>query len=300
MLLEHADAAQALEPSGAGLLLRTAREAQGLHIAMLAVSLKVPVKKLEALEADRYDLLPDMVFVRALAASVCRSLKIDAAPVLLALPRSQQFQIKTGDSGLNTVFEDVSGDTWSVLIAQLRKPLGIIILMIIMGILLLVFLPNEWLSSTLLVSKTEEKSQPELVVDARNSVVPELTQTSQEQIQSMNVTVSAASDAAQVPSSVVSSTPSQLPKVVTSDLNSSVNMLLTFQALGTSWVEVVDAKGVSQLRKTLLKDEVISVTGALPLSVVVGRADLVAVSVRGKPFDAVAIAKDHVARFEVK
>ena len=47
-----------LGPS-AGALLRSAREAAGLHIAALAVSLKVPVKKLEALEQDRMDLLPD-------------------------------------------------------------------------------------------------------------------------------------------------------------------------------------------------------------------------------------------------
>lgn len=61
----------------AGELLRQAREAAGLHVAALAVSMKVPVKKLEALEADRLDLLPDAVFVRALASSVCRTLKID-------------------------------------------------------------------------------------------------------------------------------------------------------------------------------------------------------------------------------
>ena len=44
----------------AGALLRQAREASGLHIAALAVLLKVPVKKLEALESDRLDLLPDI------------------------------------------------------------------------------------------------------------------------------------------------------------------------------------------------------------------------------------------------
>jgi len=49
----------------------------------------VPVRRLEALEADRYDLLTDAVFVRALASSVCRSLKIDPAQILPLLPRSQ-------------------------------------------------------------------------------------------------------------------------------------------------------------------------------------------------------------------
>ena len=45
----------------AGAMLRKARMAAGLHVAALAVSMKVPVKKLEALEGDRLDLLPDAV-----------------------------------------------------------------------------------------------------------------------------------------------------------------------------------------------------------------------------------------------
>ena len=73
----------------AGALLRDAREAQGLHVAALAVSLKVPVRQIEALEADRLDQLPDTVFARALAGSVCRQLKIDPQPVLARLPQSE-------------------------------------------------------------------------------------------------------------------------------------------------------------------------------------------------------------------
>ena len=70
----------------AGALLRQARQAKGLHIAALAVSLKVPQRKLEALEADRYGELPDATFVRALAQTVCRALKVDRAPILALLP----------------------------------------------------------------------------------------------------------------------------------------------------------------------------------------------------------------------
>ena len=74
----------------AGMLLRHAREAAGLHVDTLAANLKVPVRKLEALEEDRYDLLPDATFARALASSVCRTLKVDAQPVLERLPQGAQ------------------------------------------------------------------------------------------------------------------------------------------------------------------------------------------------------------------
>ncbi|MFA7558784.1 MAG: helix-turn-helix transcriptional regulator, partial [Hydrogenophaga sp.] len=66
--------------------LRRAREEAGLHIVALASALKVPVHKLEALEEGRYDELPDMVFARALASSVCRHLQVDPGPVLDEIP----------------------------------------------------------------------------------------------------------------------------------------------------------------------------------------------------------------------
>lgn len=72
----------------AGRLLREARESAGVQLATLAAALKVPVKKLQALESDCHDLLIDAVFVRALACSVCRSLKADPTPVLALLPLS--------------------------------------------------------------------------------------------------------------------------------------------------------------------------------------------------------------------
>ena len=71
----------------AGTLLRQAREAVGMDVSVLASALKVPVGKLQALEADDFTALPDAVFARALASSVCRALKIDAAPVLQGLPQ---------------------------------------------------------------------------------------------------------------------------------------------------------------------------------------------------------------------
>ena len=65
-----------------GELLRAAREAQGLSLDHLAATLKVTPAKLAALEDGRLDQLPDAAFARALAQTMCRVLKIDAAAVL--------------------------------------------------------------------------------------------------------------------------------------------------------------------------------------------------------------------------
>ncbi|MFG5410811.1 helix-turn-helix transcriptional regulator [Piscinibacter sakaiensis] len=92
----------------AGRLLRDAREAQGLALDGLAASMKVHVRKLELLEADRFDELPDATFTRALAQAVCRALKIDAAPVLALLPAARGHRIEQVSEGLNAPFRDRS------------------------------------------------------------------------------------------------------------------------------------------------------------------------------------------------
>lgn len=287
--------------SGAGAMLRASREAQGLHIAMLAVSLKVPVKKLEALESDRYDLLSDTVFVRALASSVCRALKIDVAPILAALPLSQIPKIKTNVSGLNATFNDSASNAGRSWLSHLSKPLAMTVLVLLVGILAIVFLPakapDDSRSASLIGEKspvalvtpgaTEMDAQPAVRSLSPASTVP-LSPSS-----SLSVDLQAATDS-QVQAPALNSS---VPFVETVAKSGGV---LTLQARGASWIEVVDAKGVLQSRKTLMKDEVLSVSGALPLTVVLGRADLVSVAVRGQPFDAVSIARDNVARFEVK
>jgi cytoskeleton protein RodZ len=106
---EVADAADTSAPS-AGRLLREARERQGLHIAALAAAIKVAPKKLELLEADRFDALPDATFTRALAQTVCRALKIDPAAVLVLLPPpTAGHRLEQVGSGLNAPFRERPG-----------------------------------------------------------------------------------------------------------------------------------------------------------------------------------------------
>ncbi|MDI9330005.1 MAG: helix-turn-helix domain-containing protein [Alphaproteobacteria bacterium] len=71
---------------GPGAMMRNTRESKGIHITLLATTLRVPVERLKSLETEQWAELPDLVFARALAMSVCRQLKIDPAPVLAAMP----------------------------------------------------------------------------------------------------------------------------------------------------------------------------------------------------------------------
>ena len=136
---EPGDAVPAGETAGS--MLRHAREAAGLHVASLAVSLKVPVRKLEALEDDRHDLLPDAVFVRALASSVCRTLKIDPQPVLERLPQTAKPRLAHSQDGINTPFRSPSHGPKPGAREHLGKPVVLTVVALLLAAVAVVFLP---------------------------------------------------------------------------------------------------------------------------------------------------------------
>lgn len=294
------------KPETAGVLLKQAREAAGLHVAALAVMLKVPVKKLEALEANRLDLLPDAVFVRALAASVCRTLKIDAVPVLARLPPTDAPRLAYQDVGINQPFRSPGDRSGPTLWAQVSRPSVVAGLLLLLGVLVLIFLPA---IKTALggVKSVVVAPQSPGVADARSAANFTSVPNAQSE-KSLGLMLQAQVPVGSVaPASVTSDatlTP-PAPGSLSSTLLTAVKPpldtdVVVFTAKGQSWVEATDAKGRVVLRRLLNAGESAGAAGALPLQVVVGRASETQVQIYGKVFDLNAVSKDNIARFEVK
>ncbi|MBK9238366.1 MAG: DUF4115 domain-containing protein [Rhodoferax sp.] len=285
-------------------MLKAAREAAGLHIGALAVTLKVPVKKLEALEADRMDLLPDAVFVRALAASVCRTLRIDAAPVLARLPVTVAPRLKTVEAGINAPFRVPGGDPAVSIRERIGSPLAMAVTVMLLGAAILLISPpldriEQWLG----LAQSDASSQTAVapLAPAPAAVAPAPIEIKPSAIATPGGVQESIVSAAAPSGAVASSAPSlPVPAAVTPPPVSDLSGSLVLRARGASWVEVTDAAGVVQLRKMLTAGEGVGVSGKRPLMVVVGRADLVDVTVSGKPYDLVNVSRDKVARFEVK
>lgn len=70
-----------------GKMLREARERAGLSVADMAHQIKFAPRQIEALEADDFQHLPEMAFVRGFVRSYAKILNLDAQPLLEALPR---------------------------------------------------------------------------------------------------------------------------------------------------------------------------------------------------------------------
>ena len=293
----------------AGQLLRQARETAGLHIAALAVSLKVPVKKLEALEADRLELLPDAVFVRALAASVCRTLKIDAGQVLALLPQTGTPRLGHPQTAINTPFRSPGDGPGPSLWAQISRPAVLAGLLLVLGALVLIFLP---MASQQNVPSAAARGGALPVIPALNIPAGQgAAATAKPDVLENNRPANAGlpAEALSPPATLpIASSPTGLP-ALQPELSAALSpaagqvapaSIIVFRAKSESWVEVTDAKKVVVLRRTLAAGEAIGASGTLPLSAVVGRADATLVQVRGQPFDLDAVSKDNVARFEVK
>lgn len=300
----------------AGMLLRRAREAAGLHVAALAVSLKVPVRKLEALEADRFDLLPDLVFSRALASSVCRTLRVDPQPILERLPVKAAPRLVQDRDGINTPFRapsDAAPPSW---LDQMSRPVVLSVFALLLGALVLVFLPRSFIEDVVATSQTTVQSQaqpvavgapvPLTVGPAASDPVAAASPPASGApvlVPSSSLTVvrpPAATPAAPTAVSAIAATAPATSPAIPEREPAAASGIVVIRTKGPSWVEVTDARGVVALRRLLAAGESAGVSGALPLSVTIGRASATEVQVRGKAFDLAAVSRDDVARFEVK
>ena len=298
----------------AGALIRQAREQAGLHIASLAMALKVPVKRLEALEADRFDLLPSAVFSRALASSVCRALKLNPTQVLAQLPGLSAPRLGYPEEGRLSPYSSGSSGQSSTFLGSLSRPAMLGGALFLAGAALLVFLPK--LPFQFLQSGPGDSAVVTTTVVPLESVAPAApNDVLGPAAAPVNVPTAVSPD---LPPVVAASAPAPAPPAkpagptATGPVSAAPIVqgpetakgpstgIVVFAPTEPSWVEVTDARGVVLLRRMLTPGEVAGASGTLPLSAVVGRADVTSVKVRGQTFDLTPIARDNVARFEVK
>lgn len=296
----------------AGSLLREARQASGLHIAALAVALKVPVSKLEALEADDYAALPDTVFVRALASSVCRTLKLEPGPVLSLLPQSKSPRLSADSAGLNAPVKGTGVRSGGGGSSGTSAPKSVVFLVavLLIGALVVLYLPSGTRLDAL--QPTQAPAVPPVLDVPAPLSAPSpatvATAGASEHAPAAGAppaapVASVARPAVSVAEPVAATASMAVAATSASSATPAANVsgdTLVLRASAESWVQVRDGAGVSLLQRKLAAGEAVSVGGSMPMTVVVGRADATEVFVRGKPFDLGAVSRENVARFEVK
>ncbi|MCV2422384.1 helix-turn-helix domain-containing protein [Paucibacter sp. DJ2R-2] len=307
----------------AGAWLREARQQRGLHIVALAAMLKVPQAKLEALEADRWQELPDTTFVRALAKAICRVLNVDAAPVLALLPSSEDREL-TMSRGLNQPFRDRSSGDAGFSLALVQRPVVWGPALLLAAAAAVYLMPAGWLPSGGGVGSST--AEP---VEATPTLMPPSALEATQQSASASASASTASLPASAPTAALLSlpvasavplpsalsaapTPAPLPNAAapTRPVAAAPEALpvaapapgsvpLQVKVSSESWVEVVDSSGRTLLSKLLRPGDAQTLQGLPPLRVRVGNVAGTELILRGEPVDLLGRSKDNVARLEL-
>ena len=304
----------------AGTMLRQAREAARIQLHTMAATLKVPQRKLEALEADDYEAFPDHVFMRALAMGMCRTLHIDAEPVLALLPqRALKSLAKTGPGINETVkvrsnFKSSAAPLGSGSGSSRKIAAGVLVLLAAAAAVYFVpFHPSvDGAEGGVAGAQQSEAanhsdaSDPTAAVplgQASNSAEAEtvVTEPSAEPVAHGAAPAVAPATAALTPEGATpaAAATAASASAVATPVASTGALLALKVSTGQSWVKVKDATGKVVLEKTLAKDESATAEGQVPLTVIVGNAKGTQVTVRGEPLD-ISTTRDNVARFEVK
>ena len=298
----------------AGALLRQARQAQGVALGDLAATLKVPVEKLQALEDEDWQRLPDVVFLRALAQTICRTLHLEAAPVLALLPQ-QKVTALAPQGGLNAPMRERGVP--SILATNTKhSPWPWVVLLLIVlgggGYLGVQWMAPEWVRgvSTTVSAPSDPAGDSPLFSPA----VPEegdgggmgnmgdVAQAGEvPTVQAAALMQPALPEEEGAQPGFAAPAPAAEPAAApAAQAAARVSPVLRITAKGATWVQVLDAQQRLLIEKILQDGEVFSTSAPKPLTVAVGKADLATVEVNGAPFDVQAVARSNVARFEVK
>jgi cytoskeleton protein RodZ len=285
-----------------GQLIRQAREATGLHIVALAAALKVPVRKLEALEANRWDELTDATFTRALASSVARHLKMDANSILTGLPSAQPVTL-ISPTGLGHVGQGAASPQsgiWAPALSLARHSWMVGVLLL--GAVALYFSPDVlqiWGD----VAKTTAVDAPVAEVTLANGVSVPSEAVTPVVTANTSAPVAAPSALPSTDSPVKAASGPEVSSSLATQVGASVQSegsLLSLAATQDTWVEVTDSGGRLRIQRVLKQGEAINFGDGASYSVVVGNAAGARVLVRGQSMDLAALSKNNVARFEVK
>jgi cytoskeleton protein RodZ len=299
-------------PASAGGMIRAARQAQGIDLASLAAMLKIPLRRLDALENSRHDELQGPTFERALAQAACRVLKIDPKPVLGMLPQNERNTLERVSEGINAPFRERQGGAGlGEISSTVFRPAVIVTALIALAALALFYFPADlWTRMTgPVVAALSSHASAEVVPPA--AAVATVAAVPVDAGQAASAVLAPASGAAvaapPVPaSSEATSAAAAVSATAAQDIDevlahvAAPNIPLQVVASADSWIEVVDAQGRPLLSRTVLAGETVGLDGALPMRVKIGNAKATKIKLRGDNVDLTPWTHDNVARLELK
>ncbi len=244
-----------------GLFLQQARESQGLSVEVVSDRLKFTVRQVQALESGAYGQLSGRTFVRGFVRSHARLLGLPEAYLLLRL--EAELPVEAPVIHLPPLRHAVIPST--------RKSYSLLKYVLIVPIVFaMAWFAYRWIQQSHITQAPVPENQLLLESDLPAPV---------------------AEASSPVASAFVASTTSASQNVTVPS-----GAGLVFKLNGSSWIEVLDAKGKVLFAAVAEKDTPIPLNGEPPFRLKVGKASAVSVFYAGKPVDLKPYTRGEVAR----
>jgi cytoskeleton protein RodZ len=259
----------ALTPAAAtlGRMLAAAREARGLGVSDVATRLKCSARQVEAMEADRFDLLPGATIARGMIRNYAKLLGVDPMPSLEQLAP----HLKRGPDSVQPANMDVPFRT-----GRRRGSFFYLAFSILVLVVMIAVIAEWWLPAQLRPAPASTTPAPS-ADKAATSPAPSTSE-------GMSAPTAAEPERAQA-----------APEPAAPAL---MGIELAFNA--ESWVEVRDASGGVLLTQTNAAGTRRRVEGTPPLSLVIGNATGVRVRYNDANVDLAPYTRNGIARLTLK
>ncbi|MDC9501549.1 RodZ domain-containing protein [Pseudoalteromonas sp. Angola-18] len=287
---------QSDEPS-VGQLLKAHREQANVSLESLTGPLKLSISQLQRLESDQYQTLGPITFVKGYIKNYCRELHVDSAPILARLPAPPEPTKPANMQSFSRRTEKEAHDSRLMLVSY-------IILAIVIGSSALWF----WQNATPIDEQTSTINIENSILDnqqTNNALNNESQNTSQMQatqavertpaVMPISAEQVPLSEAVNATAPITADTQAATNEPDTQSNTSTINMVFNDE----SWVEIHDGEGERIAFGVKKAGYKMAVSGTPPFSVVLGKHDVVSVSLNGEPVDISGYPKNRLAKFKL-
>ena len=274
------------EPS-VGQILKTHRENANISLAKIASLLKLTESQVQHIENDEYHLLGAKTFVKGYIKNYCRTLNIDSTTILTMLPAYSTSDKPVDMQSFSRRTEKEAHDSRLMTVSYL-------ILAIVIGSSAVWWwqnaMPIDEQTNTInannsLISEQQESTKllAEAADEAQSNEVEPAPQANSTVFNEQQTIQAAPLNDAQSQSEPTSS-----------DLSTIIMMFND-----ESWVEIHDANDEKIAFGVKKAGYEMTLTGVAPFSVVLGKHDVVRITLNGEPVDISAFPKNRLAKFKL-
>ncbi|QBJ64859.1 RodZ domain-containing protein [Pseudoalteromonas sp. DL-6] len=277
---------QSDEPS-VGQILKTHRENANISLAKIASLLKLTESQVQHIENDEYHLLGAKTFVKGYIKNYCRTLNIDSTAILAMLPAFSTSDKPVDMQSFSRRTEKEAHDSRLMTVSYL-------ILAIVIGSSAVWW----WQNATPIDEQTNTINANNSFITQQQENTKRLAEAADEALLDDVEPAQQTNSALQNEQQTIQAAPlndAQSPSEPTNTDLSTIFMMFNDE----SWVEIHDANDEKIAFGVKKAGYEMTLTGVAPFSVVLGKHDVVSITLNGEPVDISAFPKNRLAKFKL-